>query len=284
MKLSRYEMVCAYMILGGIPYYLNYIASGKSLAQSIDAMFFSNSAALRFECDRLFMATFANHEMIKKIVQALNGRGIGLTRDEIAAEIKQGSGGALTEALNALVASDMVVRYTPFGLDKRTSFYKLVDPFCIFYLRFVEKSDSLNDSFWIENTMSQSIVTWRGLAFENVCFNHIEQIKKSLGINGISTRQSAWTKRNDDIGGTQIDLIIERKDNEVNSCEMKFVSDKFTVTKEYQRILMNREELLQKEISPKASIHNTLITTYGLRYNEYSSSFDNVVTLDDLFG
>lgn len=33
----------------------------------------------------------------------------------------------------------------------------------------------------------------------------------------------------------------------------------------------------------KMIIHNTLITTYGLKYNEYSSDFDSVVTLDDLF-
>lgn len=30
-------------------------------------------------------------------------------------------------------------------------------------------------------------------------------------------------------------------------------------------------------------VHSTLITTYGLKYNEYSSDFDNVITLDDLF-
>lgn len=36
-------------------------------------------------------------------------------------------------------------------------------------------------------------------------------------------------------------------------------------------------------LSPKMIIHNTLITTYGLKYNEYSSDFDNVITLDDIF-
>ena len=51
----------------------------------------------------------------------------------------------------------------------------------------------------------------------------------------------------------------------------------------YHKTLINRQELLSKELSPKVNIHNTLITTYGLKDNEYSSDFDSVITLDDLF-
>ena len=35
--ISRYDIVQCNMILGGIPYYLNYFKRGKSLAQNIDA-------------------------------------------------------------------------------------------------------------------------------------------------------------------------------------------------------------------------------------------------------
>ena len=55
------------------------------------------------------------------------------------------------------------------------------------------------------------------------------------------------------------------------------------VNKDYYKTLLNKQELLSKELSPKVIIHNTLITTYGLKYNEYSSAFDSVITLDDLF-
>jgi hypothetical protein len=41
--------------------------------------------------------------------------------------------------------------------------------------------------------------------------------------------------------------------------------------------------ILAKEVSPKISIYNTLITTFGLTYNEYSGVFFHVITLDDLF-
>lgn len=133
------------------------------------------------------------------------------------------------------------------------------------------------------NIESQNIVTWRGIAFENVCFNHIEQIKKALGINGVSTTQSAWSKRKGDESGIQMDMLIERKDNIVNMCEIKFYGTEFTVDKNYDKILRNRMTLLSEEITSKMAIHSTLITTYGLKYNEYSGAFVNVIDMDALF-
>ena len=109
------------------------------------------------------------------------------------------------------------------------------------------------------------------------------QIKTALGISGISSEQSAWSKRADDEEGTQIDMIIKRKDNIVNMCEMKFYSAEFKVDKKYHAVLINRQELLEREIPSRSVIHNVLITTKGLKYNEYSGFFDNVITLDELF-
>jgi hypothetical protein len=78
-------------------------------------------------------------------------------------------------------------------------------------------------------------------------------------------------------------MIIRRKDNVVNMCEMKFYSAEFKVDKKYHAVLINRQELLEREISSRSVIHNVLITTKGLKYNEYSGFFDNVITLDELF-
>ena len=141
----------------------------------------------------------------------------------------------------------------------------------------------MNGSFWTQNNTSPRITVWRGFAFENVCFNHIEQIKSALGISGISTTQSAWPSRGDDEEGAQIDLIIDRADNVVNMCELKFYSNDFNVENKYYRILLSRQELLGGMISPKKVIHQTLVTTYGLQYSEYSGIFDHVIIMDDLF-
>ena len=137
--------------------------------------------------------------------------------------------------------------------------------------------------FWARNVISPPIVVWRGLAFENVCFTHIPQIKKALGISGVITRQSAWTKRPDETEGVQVDLIIERRDNVANMCEIKFYSDDFSVDNDCYRTILRRSRILCDFLPKKMIVHNTLITTFGLAYNAYSSIFSNVVTLEDLF-
>ena len=282
-NLSRYDIVQSYMIFGGVPFYLNYFQRGMSLAQNIDELFFLKGAKLRMEYDRLFSSIFANPEMIKSIINALSKRSIGLTRSEISEQIKYSEGGTLSKSLNALIASDFIIKYTPFGCKKTEKYYKLIDPFCLFFLHFVENKDSIPDDFWKQNITSQSIVSWRGFSFENVCFCHIEQIKQALGVSGISTTQSAWSKIGDERPGTQIDLIISRKDNVINMCEIKFYSDEFTVDKSYNNLLRHRQSELSKLIPKKSTIHNTLITTYGIKDNEYRWSFEKVITMDDLF-
>ena len=282
-KLSRYDIVQSYMITGGIPYYLYYYRSGLSLAQNIDEIFFKEEAPLKNEFERLFNSIFNNPEMMMSIIKVIGSKHYGCTRAEIAEGIGITSGGTLTSALSALVASDFIIKYVPFGRSKREEYYKLTDTFCNFYLKFMNGNNSLSNDFLLSNLASQNVVSWRGIAFENVCFNHIEQIKKALGISGVSTNQSAWSKKNIEETGTQIDMIIERKDNIVNMCEMKFYSSEYSVDKSYDKILRNRMILLEKELSPKMAIHSTLITTYGLVYNEYSGDFVNVITMDDLF-
>lgn len=281
--LSRYDIVQAYMITGGIPYYLSYYQSGLSLAQNIDALFFNSNAPLNNEFYRLFSAIFNNPDTMISIIRAINSKRAGCTRSEIADITGMQRGGSLSTALSALIASDFIIKYVPFGCSKREPYYKLIDPLCIFFLKFVEQKDSLSDDFWLINIQSQNIISWRGLAFENVCFNHIAQIKKALGISGVSTRQSAWSKHNGEESGAQIDMIIERKDNIVNMCEIKFYGDEFVVNKSYDKTIRSRISLLSQEISPKMAIHSTLITTFGLKYNEYSGDFVNVIDLDALF-
>lgn len=282
-QFSRYDITQSYMIFGGIPYYLGYIDKGESLAQNVDRLFFSRNGVLKNEFDRLFESVFTNPEAIKTIVRLLYIKNAGFTRKEITEKMRITDGGTLSKNLNALLASDFIVKYVPFGFSKREEHYKLVDPFCLFYLNFVQNQTRINEKFWQQNITAQPIVTWRGYAFENVCFTHIDQIKKALEISGIISSSSAWSKKGGDEDGAQIDLLIQRNDNVINMCEIKFTSDDFTVDKNYYRVLLSRPNQIRKLVSPKISILSTLITTFGLKQNEYSNSFTNVVTMDDLF-
>lgn len=283
--MSRYDIVQTYMMIGGIPYYLKYFNRELSLPQNIDSIFFSDNAPMKDEFDRLFSSLFANPEVMKSIITALSTKNMGLTRQEILKKTGITDSGEFSHLLQALISGTFIIKYCSFGNSKRVEYYKLVDPFCIFYLRFVKENVSKKYVNWVNMADSQPVITWRGYAYENVCFDHIRQIKTALGISGVSTSESLWSKKgNEDNEGTQIDLIIYRKDNVVNMCEIKFYSDEFSVNKEYHFTLVRRKEMLLEKVPKKATVHNTLITTYGLKHNEYFSDFINTVTMDDLFG
>lgn len=98
-----------------------------------------------------------------------------------------------------------------------------------------------------------------------------------------SNESSLRIKGDDNRDGSQIDLLIDRADNVVNLCEMKFYNDEFRVTKEYSRKLNQRLNLVNGMIPKRKVVHMTMITTEGLAMNEYSGVFQHVITLDQLF-
>ena len=92
----------------------------------------------------------------------------------------------------------------------------------------------------------------------------------------------AWRSETS-IPGAQIDLLIDRKDDVINLCEMKYTDDVYKMDKaEYER-LMNRLSTFQKETHPKKAIHMTLVSANGLSKGNYASAFQNVITGEQLF-
>lgn len=283
-KMSRYDIAQCNMILGGIPYYLGYLTKNNSLAQNIDQLFFSQKPKLHNEFDRLFASVFKNPEVMKKIIKLLATRHSGFTRKEIISKLEFIDSGDISDFLNALIASDFIVRYTPFGKTTREDHYRLIDPFCLFYLKYVSGKNVVDTNFWTNNQQSQSVVSWRGIAFEDLCIRHMSQIKSALGISGVITSQSNWiVPGNEDEPGMQIDLLINRNDNVVNMCEMKFYNEDFAVSGEYYKKIASRVNKIHEELPKKYAVHSTLITSYGLAYNEYSGAFQQVITLENLF-
>ena len=255
-KMSRYNTTQAYMIMGGIPFYMNFFNPSYSLAQNIDALFFARNAKLGDEFERLFNSVFDNAEDCMRIVRLLGSRHSGFTRKEIAEKTGLNPNGDFSKMLKALIGSDFVVKYVPFGMSKREEHYKLIDSFCWF---------------------------WRGIAFEEVCLQHIAQIKYSLNIAGVSSQQSAWVvKGGEETEGMQIDLLIERADDVVNVCEMKFYRSPFVLTKQYAQVLSARMQTMEKKF-PALTFHLTYIGCTELVRNEYSDMFTASLTLDDLF-
>ncbi|MCQ2252459.1 MAG: ATP-binding protein [Bacteroidales bacterium] len=282
--LSQYDTIQAYMAVGGIPFYLNYFMPGLSTAQNIDELFFVHKAKLKDEFNRLFKSLFINPENYVNIIKYLKKRNKGYTRDEICKGTGISSGRGLSEILKTLEASDFIKSYIPFGCSKRQVTYKLSDNFCRFYLTFVEGNDTKDQNYWSNSQNHGSITAWKGIAFEEVCFAHIQQIKDALRIGGVTSSESAWNiDGSDDHEGAQIDMIIERNDGVVNMCEMKFLKSEFEVSEKYSQKIAERIEILSKKLSQNQYIHSTLVTTSGLKPGIHSNAFQKVVTMDELF-
>lgn len=279
---SRYEIAEAYMSLGGIPYYLGYLNKRLSLAQNLDCLFFNKNAILANEFNELFSSQFTTPEKYRKIVEVLGEKNIGYKLNEIIEKINVSSNGSLYEIIRALEKSAFIISYIPFGGKNKDKRYKLIDPFCLFYLKQV-KNNLGNDNYWQSNIENQKIVTWRGLAFENLCFNHIANIKKQMGISGIASSDSMWYLIDDSDRNAPIDLILNRKDNVVNLCEIKFYNNELVLNKDMHLNLMNKANALSRFVNKRSSIQKVLITTFGLKNSQYLSDFSNVIVLDDLF-
>ena len=282
-KMSRYNITQAYMILGGIPYYLNCFNPSLSLAQNIDTLFFNSKAKLGDEFVRLFNSVFDNAEGCMKIVRTLGKRHAGYTRDEIAAKTGINPNGDLSKMLKALVGSDFLIKYIPFGKGKREEHYKLSDCFCWFWLHFKEFSHISETDYWQHHLNESEISAWRGIAFEEVCLQHIYSIKAAMQIAGVASKEySLIVKGNRNTDGRQIDLLIDRADDVVNVCEMKYSKARFTVTKAYAEKLSARLSALEGMLPGKA-LHMTLVSINGMERNEHSDIFTTTITADDLF-
>ena len=280
---GRYEIVHIYMMTGGIPYYLNYFDRELSFYQNIDAMFFEEHAPLRNEFNHLFSLLFDDPDSCKSVITVLSTNNIGMTKDELLQKTDFSTDSSLAVHLKTLINSNFIIKYHSFG-DKNKAFYKLVDPFCNFYLRFMNVWKGPKIRNWLNVMNSPSVKTWKEQAFVNVCFSHIQQIRTALGISGSPTYESLWPIR--DIEGqleTQTDLIISRRDNIINMCEIKFCCDVFGADKDYQLILEQRTKRLYEIIPKNTAVRKTLITTFGLNSSIFYYDFINVVTLDDLF-
>lgn len=282
-EMSQYDILQSYMVFGGIPYYISYFQKGLSFEQNVDNILFGSKPRLRDEFNRLFAAIFSNPDDSKKIVRLLATRHAGFTREEISKGTGLPLGGGLSTTLAALAESDFITGYSPYGMPKSTVCYKLMDNFCLFWLKYVEPN-SKDAGFLTDNMASDILKAWHGVAFEEVCWQHIQPIKRALGIDGVRASLSAWAMRGDDSqDGAQIDMLIVRDDNVVNLCEMKFASTPYSISKDEEMRLRHRIEALKATLSPKQTVHLTMITTYGVAYGKHSGIVQKEVRMEDLF-
>lgn len=277
-NLNRDQMIESYMIFGGIPYYLNLLDSRLSLTQNVDSLIFDERGDLHYEYDQLFKSLFKKPNNHIKIIETIAGSKRGLQRSDLAEKSGVSDGEGLTKALRELEQCGFIRKYRNITTSKNGSFYQVIDPFVLFCLYFRNRKIKTWKSF----IKSPDYYTWRGNAFETVCLEHIPQIKAALGISGIESSEYSWKSKKKK-GGAQIDLLIDRRDDVINICEMKCTDNVYEVDAYYRENLNNKVASFIEEVNPKKSVHVILITSNGYKRNEYSDVVQNDVEPDSLF-
>ncbi len=283
--LERYQIVLLYMALGGLPYYLNYVEPGLSAAQNIDKICFGKKAPLRNEFRNLYYALYEHAERHVSIIRALANKWTGLSLNEIIEATGLTSGGTLTETIDELELSGFISAYTPYGKKKKDKIYRLMDEFSKFYLQFMEENTHTDPINWQTISQLQPWNSWSGYAFENICHKHVQKIKEALQIAGIDSRiYSFRANATEEAAGVQIDLLIDRNDQTMNICEIKFYNAPFTLNTKYAQQLRLKREAFKIHSGANKQLFITLISTYGLVPNSHSIGLiDNALSIDNLF-
>ena len=283
-RLTSQEIVKLYLAMGGIPYYLEKIRKGESATRAIERMCFQDNGLLRNEYQNLYKALFERASNHEAIVAALATARKPLTRREIVKKSGVAAGGPYNRTMEDLTLSGFVQEVVHFGRKQRGSNYRLVDEYSIFYHKFIKTNKRYQKGIWNRLATSQTYKIWTGYAFEALCFRHLDKIKYALGISGVFTTVSSLNVQDDEQGGFQIDMIIDRQDNTINLCELKYYSGEYTITKDYAKKLNQRKHRFIDYIKTKKQIFMTFITNYGVKKNMYYNEMvDSEVVVEDLF-
>ncbi len=285
LALGRKDILELYMILGGIPYYWAFLKKGLSVAQNIDQLFFAETAQLRDEFDALYSVLFKRPENYLKVIRCMSdGMKSGMTREDILSASRLTDGGTFSTLLEELEECGFIRRFSSSDTAEANAMYQLIDNYTLFYYLCIKKNAFSDEHYWSNTYTAPSHNTWKGLAFERVCLQHIPQIKVALGISGVQTNVCSWFSRaTDERRGAQIDFVMQRADGVTDICEMKYSSGVFTIDKDYAKNLQNKLDAYQERSKDKRTLHLVLVTTNGVAHNSHFNMVQKEVVMDDLF-
>jgi AAA+ ATPase superfamily predicted ATPase len=288
--LDRKQIIEIYLAFGGVAKYLANIMPGKSSAQIISENCFNKHGFLTFEFNKLFDSLFEKPNVYIAVVTALANKRTGLTQFELQKIVNKHSGGGFTKILEDLENSGFILACSEYPYRAKGKTYRLIDEYSLFYLTWIKPAlenqfNNVNENYWQNVQNSPSYFAWAGYAFEGVCLKHIDKITDALKISVVTKSYASWSHISKaDHKGAQIDLLIDRNDNCINLCEIKFCNGEYVVNKEYADKLKYKKLCFAEQTQTKKSLFSTLITTYGAKINQnYLVAIDNQLTMDALF-
>jgi len=292
-KLNRTQVTEVYLCFGGIPHYLMQIRKGQSAAQAISEACFSPNGILSDEYKHLFASLFNESEVHSKIIEAVAKKRGGLSRNEIIKATKVSTGGRLATRLDELEASGFLARVETHGYTKREPTYRIIDEYILFYLKWIRSAPKsafkrAGSNYWFGVQSSPAYRAWAGNSFEALCFKHIENIQKKLGVESLVTGVGSWRyipkKGQKESRGIQVDMLFDRRDGVIQLCEIKYSNETFVISKDYARQLAHKLQVFEEHTKTKKQIQLVLICAHGMKQNIWSEDLvDAVVVLEDLF-
>jgi hypothetical protein len=282
--LNRNQIIEGYMVMGGVPLYWSKLDKSKSLAQNINDIFIAEGGELRYEFSDLYASVFNRPEKYFKIIECLSIKKAGMTRAEIISAAKIDSNGKLSEMLEDLIQCGFIRKYCHTNKQSRDALYQLVDFYTLFYYSFVKDAHGTDENYWLKLLSTPTYHTWCGLAFERVCLMHTKQIKQALGISGIMANVFSWqVKKTDEHPGVQIDLLIDRADDVVSICEMKYAPNGYTMTAAEAEKIRTRLSVYSLYLPVKKGMQLVMITSNGIKNKGHLLNINKELTANDLF-
>lgn len=284
---SRKDILNLYLAIGGVAWYWTLLKKGYSVKQNISQLFFENDSPLRGEFLELYSSLFIRPEKYIDIILALGKKSSGLERQELSAECKVSNNSKLGKMLQQLEECGFIRSYVPYGKKENSIVYQLIDSFSLFHLKFLSKFKGEINSDMVLSSSSYN--TYCGLAFEKAVMNHLNELKRAMGISGINTQAYTWRsnpkKLKEGEKGAQIDIVLDRADGIINIIEAKWTSngEPYMISSLDEEDLLNKRRVFIEQTQTRKSVFLTMVTISGIKKNSHFDSIQNFFTLDDLF-
>jgi AAA+ ATPase superfamily predicted ATPase len=208
------DRIIAYSIFGGVPYYLSLCDPTRPLAANVERLFLAKSAPLQEEPDFLLQSELRETRRYSSIVAAI-ASGATKPSDIIGRVPGLKDGAQLFPYMDRLMHMGIVQRARSLDANEnsRDSRYFVSDPLFRFWHIFVRPNLSALSRGFGRDVWQRRIVpnlpTYMGLAFEEVCREHVRSYaQERLGVPA-SEVGSIWGKDFEiDVAGVLLDGAV----------------------------------------------------------------------------
>lgn len=271
-SISSFEVLDAYLTIGGIPEYLKYLRNKSSVATALADSSFKKDGFFVEEYEKVFTSSLGKNSNYRDVIELLS-QSKYLTKEEIVKKLKLSDGGTVTKLFKDLEESGFISRFNTIDSkgNGKESRYRISDSYLNFYYNFIKpKLNQIKNLDYEENPFLaldyDSYRKWLGYAFERFVRKNSRRVAEVLGFKDVKYDVGAiYVKRNNNnnnnkaiklekLKGLQIDLAFKRADRVLTVCEIKYQARKIGV-----EIINEVEDKIETLIKSKKAYENWTI-------------------------